>query len=1250
MARAVDDSLVGTTLGSYTLSRKIGEGAMGLVFEGRTRSGERAAIKVVRAELMKSPESLARFGREAKTLQAVDHENVVRLIDVGQEDGLVYIALELVEGETLEKRIARVKRLGTADATRLAIDLFRGLAAMHDQGIIHRDLKPANLLISTNLRSTQGGSWKIADFGLARRDEKEESIVLTKPGALLGTPHYMAPEQCRGEPLEARSDLYSAGATLYHAIAGEPPFVRAKVMEILAAHCDAEPADLTVKVPSAPRDLAKLIKRCLAKEPGDRPKNAREALEALGIKDAPSSERRTPPPAISPVEAPPDPEASKTPTERVRIAAPLTIQDSALPPEKLGTKPPTPSTTASGTRLAALSTQAALAPEAERRMPVRPEHVSPRWSKAFLPCVAAAAIGTAKVLINFQPGVFEVWLSHQYPRLPLSIQTHVTQEDVVGLVVGYAVFLVPGLAAIGAFRVVARYVKDNAPKSAKARSIFTRGWCRLVVLRDAKSKPVSAAAALRDLGEPDAAADLLLNTGNGALAAEDFLRAQNLVAAAQIFERIKEPVRAIDAYVAAGMLERAANVAYTNARYEEAGRLFASVGALDRAVEAYKRGNKVLGAVNVLDNAGRFLDAAKELSEALKDGKSFKKITAEEKTELLVRTGELFERAQKGLRAAPFFEEAGEAKRALSLYEENGNYAEAARIAKTLGDHARAADLWKRGKNPLEAARARAEVSIGRGDKLGAARALEEAGDHERAGDLYEEADAHADAGRCYEASGDTTHAADLYARGGDHARAAPLYERGHSWSMAALSWKQVGEHSKRARCHEKDGDALAAAEAYSQANALGDAVRVLEAITTTAHNYRESRALLGDLLAAAGRDEDAAKAYAIGLPATDAVDKENATRILRLSGVLANLGRDEAALGALARLRGTAHAPEDLDQRIAYLEERGRRGAAPSKVRPAPAPAVARPRAETGRTPARPRAAGSRDARDLVGTEIDRYRLQALIGEGATAWVFKAEHAFLRRTVAVKLLKPQPVAGDDDLAKRFLAEGQAVAALRHANVIEVYDCGVTPEGSLWIALEYVAGVSLRQLLSKTKAPLPVPQAARIGAGILAGLAAAHAAGIIHRDLKPENILLAPGDRAKVVDFGIAKVLSASHGTTTGSYLGTPRYSSPEQALGKEVVPASDQYGAGLILYEMLAGEMPFKSETPFGYLTQHASTPPAPLRSRAPQVPEKLTEAVMRALEKDPAARFPSAEAMRRAVVPFAPRGPSPSQSTSGD
>jgi serine/threonine-protein kinase len=271
------------------------------------------------------------------------------------------------------------------------------------------------------------------------------------------------------------------------------------------------------------------------------------------------------------------------------------------------------------------------------------------------------------------------------------------------------------------------------------------------------------------------------------------------------------------------------------------------------------------------------------------------------------------------------------------------------------------------------------------------------------------------------------------------------------------------------------------------------------------------------------------------------------------------------------------------------------------------------------------------------VGTEVDRYRLEALLGEGATAWVFKAEHAFLHRKVALKLLKPQPVS-DNELTKRFLSEGQAVATLRHPNVIEVYDCGVTPEGSLWIALELVPGISLRQLISKSKA-LPVAQAAKIGSGVLAALAAAHGAGIVHRDLKPENILLAPGDKAKVVDFGIAKVLSTSHGTTTGGFLGTPRYASPEQAQGKESAPPTDIYATGLILYEMLAGEGPFKSETPFGYLTQHTSAAPPPLRTKAPQVPEKLAEAVMRALEKDPAARFPNAEAMRRAVTPFAPK-----------
>jgi serine/threonine-protein kinase len=757
------------------------------------------------------------------------------------------------------------------------------------------------------------------------------------------------------------------------------------------------------------------------------------------------------------------------------------------------------------------------------------------------------------------------------------------------------------------------------------------------VIRNEKKDPVSAARALRELGESNEAATLLLDNGHETEAAEEYLHAQNPVAAAQIFERAKHYERAIEIYTRAGLIDRAAKVAFDHERFEEAGHLFARARQLDRALDAFRKASKPILASSVLEGAGRHFDAAQELAAALKNPQALKRVSVEERRTLLRHAAELFERAGKGLRAAPLFEEAGEPVRALELYAQHANYDDAARIALARKDHDRASELFRLGKKPKDAARARAESFLAHGDRLAAARELEAAGETEQAGELYEDAQALAEAGRCFDLTGDLTRAASLFVRAGDPARAAILYERAEAWREAAAAWQKVGDRRKAARAHERAEEPVAAAEAFLAGDEPAEAMRVLSTVARGSSVWRRARAVLGDVHTAAGRDEEAAKAYAEAFPPDARVDADAAPRLLRHAGVLANLARFDEARSILERLKGTPHAPKDLAVRIAGLSQ-------PTRTASGRLPT---PRKSTGGRVRSENEIAEADPHALVGTDIDRYRVLAFVGEGSTAWVYRAEHAFLKRTVALKLAKPRSRSADYE--SRFLAAGQAVASLRHPNVIEVYDCGVTPRGALWIALEFVPGLSLRELLKKA-GTLPVPRAARVGAGVLAGLAASHAAGIVHGDLKPENVLLGPGERAKVVDFGLAHALAPPHDATHPTFEGNPRYYSPEQAQGQEAVPASDQYACGLVLYEMLSGHTPFECEKAADYLPKHASDPAPPLLERAREVPPALAEAIQRSLAKAPADRHPSAEAFRRSVVAFAPRSSSPSQSTSGD
>jgi serine/threonine protein kinase len=224
---------------------------------------------------------------------------------------------------------------------------------------------------------------------------------------------------------------------------------------------------------------------------------------------------------------------------------------------------------------------------------------------------------------------------------------------------------------------------------------------------------------------------------------------------------------------------------------------------------------------------------------------------------------------------------------------------------------------------------------------------------------------------------------------------------------------------------------------------------------------------------------------------------------------------------------------------------------------------------------------------------------------------------------VAIKILNPD--AGDDDaLPERFKQEAEVAATIRHPNIVEVNDFGHTADGLLYMVMEYVAGASLREVIADEKR-LPPERVVRLGSQICSAIAVVHAAGIVHRDLKPENVIVETIDgreTARVLDFGIAKMLDRVGLTRMGFVLGTPEYMSPEQASAQPLDRRSDLYSLGIILYELLSGQVPFSGPKLRQILIRHAIEPPRPIAELRPDVPEALARVCMRALEKSPAGR----------------------------
>ncbi|HEY1404948.1 MAG TPA: serine/threonine-protein kinase, partial [Pyrinomonadaceae bacterium] len=270
----------------------------------------------------------------------------------------------------------------------------------------------------------------------------------------------------------------------------------------------------------------------------------------------------------------------------------------------------------------------------------------------------------------------------------------------------------------------------------------------------------------------------------------------------------------------------------------------------------------------------------------------------------------------------------------------------------------------------------------------------------------------------------------------------------------------------------------------------------------------------------------------------------------------------------------------------------------------------------------------------DIPRVIANRFRIECEIGRGGMGTVYLATHLGLERPVAIKVLKAE-FAADPEVADRFMREARTMARLRHTRAAMIFDAGSLPDGRPFIVMEHVEGSTLADVLAREGRFSP-ERAVRIACEICDVLAEAHALGIVHRDLKPSNIML--NERGvSVLDFGIAKVLTASadvtktHATTeSGLIIGTPRYMSPEQCMGKPVGTSSDLYSVGVLVYEMLAGQPPFTDQLQSAVLVRQATSAPPPLMARCPEVPRRLALATHTLLAKNPDDRPKSARETR--------------------
>jgi len=280
----VADELIGKVLGErFLVQERLGQGKSGTIYRAEHVTLRRkVAIKVLHHELSRDDLAIERFRREATSVAEIDNEHIVEIHDFGRTpDGRLYLAMELLEGETLDAALGRDGKMAIDRATDVIIQVGEALVEAHSVGFVHRDLRPRNIYLA--VRRGRANFIKLLDFGLSKLVETGGAAASTSLGMTFGDPRYMSPEQAKGDAIDRRADLYSLGCIAYEMLTGEPPFVGGKVFDVLTRHVGEKPQPLRARRPDAPEWLEVAIMRALAKAPDDRFVTAQKLVEALRV-------------------------------------------------------------------------------------------------------------------------------------------------------------------------------------------------------------------------------------------------------------------------------------------------------------------------------------------------------------------------------------------------------------------------------------------------------------------------------------------------------------------------------------------------------------------------------------------------------------------------------------------------------------------------------------------------------------------------------------------------------------------------------------------------------------------------------------------------------------------------------------------------------------------------------------------------------------------------------------------------------
>lgn len=701
------------------------------------------------------------------------------------------------------------------------------------------------------------------------------------------------------------------------------------------------------------------------------------------------------------------------------------------------------------------------------------------------------------------------------------------------------------------------------------------------------------------LGNIVGAAQLFEEAGLLKKAAELYVKAQEFIRCGDMWLKNNFQNEALEMYIEGGDYLKAASILEEKGRFEEAASMLEKASKFYEAAEMYSRANNFQKSAELFEKMGYYDKASLNYKKAgnLEKAASCleqyyfitkKTIPTEAQKMNLVKAARLWIEAGNGEKAEEILGKERMHGELAQLQEEFKNWSASAQNWEKAGNFKKAAEAWEQAGNFKKSHLCMAEVLLSQNNHREAAYHFELAEDWERAAELYEWSGDWQKSAECHLKMGNYLSAAENYFKSGDQKRAANMYELAGELGAGAKLYMEVGEFKKASELFEKCGIYYEAAIAAEKSGDYDRALDLFQMVLPESENYIKAGSLIGQIFMRKGRIDLAIEKFQ-KLINSKPLDKDNIEIYYNLALAYEKAGRYREA--------------RDIYQRILTEDFKYRGGEVQERLK------IVLKLIQDSKS------------FELLSTDKSkRYKIIEKIGEGGMGTVYKAEDLLLKRVVALKILHKK-LMDNTKAIERFYTEARSAAALNHPNIVTVFDVGQMGD-DYFITMELIEGESFISFIERKKF-LSIPQFTFVTTHLFRALDYAHRKGVIHRDIKPHNIMLTKDKQLKIMDFGLAIILSDYKSGETGIISGTPHYMSPEQIQGEKVDHRTDIYSAGATLYNLITGTPPFTGDNIF---FQHLIEPPEPPSARRSDIPSTIDFLILQCLAKEKEKRFQSA------------------------